>query len=107
MELRTITDSDDLVRQCYAYYSDLRREMDQWFFKITDYADELLDFSGVVEWPERIRSMQTNWIGRSEGVEISFDISDYGLAETEIKACLLYTSPSPRDRTRSRMPSSA
>ena len=30
MELRTITDSDDLVRQCYAYYSDLRREMDQW-----------------------------------------------------------------------------
>ena len=64
----------------------VRREMDQWFFKITDYADELLDFSGVVEWPERIRSMQTNWIGRSEGVEISFDISDYGLAETEIKA---------------------
>tara|TARA_A100001037_G_scaffold69872_2_gene62443 strand:+ start:64336 stop:66807 length:2472 start_codon:yes stop_codon:yes gene_type:complete len=64
----------------------IRREMDQWFFKITDYAEELLDFSGVIEWPERIKTMQTNWIGRSEGVEISFDISSYGLEEAEIKA---------------------
>ena len=62
----------------------IRREMDQWFFRITDYADELLDFSGVVDWPERIRTMQTNWIGRSEGVDISFDISEYGLDEREI-----------------------
>ena len=57
----------------------IRREMDQWFFKITDYADELLDFSGVVDWPERIKTMQTNWIGRSVGVDIAFDISEYGL----------------------------
>ena len=62
----------------------IRREMDQWFFRITDYADELLDFSGVVDWPERIKTMQTNWIGRSEGVDISFDISEYGLDEREI-----------------------
>ncbi len=62
----------------------IRREMDQWFFRITDYADELLDFSGVVDWPERIKTMQTNWIGRSEGVDISFDISEYGLEEREI-----------------------
>ncbi len=62
----------------------VRRQMDQWFFKITDYADELLDFSGVVDWPERIKTMQTNWIGRSEGVDISFDISEYGLDEREI-----------------------
>ena len=62
----------------------IRREMDQWFFRITDYADELLDFSGVVDWPERIMTMQTNWIGRSEGVDISFDISEYGLDEREI-----------------------
>ena len=62
----------------------IRREMDQWFFRITDYADELLDFSGVVDWPERIRTMQTNWIGRSEGVDISFDISEYGLDERDI-----------------------
>ena len=62
----------------------IRREMDQWFFRITDYADELLDFSGVVDWPERIKTMQTNWIGRSEGVDISFDISEYGLDEQNI-----------------------
>ena len=63
----------------------IRREMDQWFFKITDYADELLDFSAVVDWPERIKTMQTNWIGRSEGVDISFDISEHGLDEREIR----------------------
>lgn len=51
-----------------------RRQMNQWFLKITDYADELLDFSQVVDWPERIRTMQTNWIGRSEGVTIGFCI---------------------------------
>ena len=62
----------------------VRRQMAQWFLKITDYADELLDFSGVIDWPERIKTMQTNWIGRSEGVEISFDISKYGLDEREI-----------------------
>jgi leucyl-tRNA synthetase len=49
----------------------IKKELNQWFFKITDYADELLDFSGI-EWPERIRTMQTNWIGRSEGAEVKF-----------------------------------
>ncbi|MBM3939624.1 MAG: leucine--tRNA ligase [SAR202 cluster bacterium] len=63
----------------------IRREMEQWFFKITAYADELLDFSGLIEWPERIKTMQANWIGRSEGVETSFDISEYGLADRDIR----------------------
>ena len=63
----------------------VRRQMAQWFLKITDYADELLDFSGVIDWPERIKTMQTNWIGRSEGVDISFDIAEYGLDEREIR----------------------
>ena len=48
-----------------------KRDLDQWYFKITQYADELLDFSGV-EWPERIMTMQRNWIGRSEGAEVQF-----------------------------------
>jgi len=48
-----------------------RRLMPQWHFKITDYADELLDFSGL-EWPEKVKTMQTNWIGRSEGAEVDF-----------------------------------
>ena len=50
-----------------------RRELEQWFFRITKYADELLDFSGI-DWPQRIKTMQTNWIGRSEGAEIAFPL---------------------------------
>ena len=61
-----------------------RRDLEQWFLRITDYADRLLDFSGLVDWPEKILTMQRNWIGRSEGVEISFDISQLGLDEREI-----------------------
>jgi leucyl-tRNA synthetase len=48
-----------------------RRLMPQWHFKITAYAEELLDFTGL-DWPERVRVMQTNWIGRSEGAEVVF-----------------------------------
>ncbi|MBI2165691.1 MAG: leucine--tRNA ligase [Chloroflexi bacterium] len=62
-----------------------RRELDQWFLRITRYAEELLDFSGLMDWPQRIITMQRNWIGRSEGVEVGFDISHYGLDEREIR----------------------
>ncbi|MBI2763343.1 MAG: leucine--tRNA ligase [Chloroflexi bacterium] len=48
-----------------------KRDLDQWWLRITKYADELLDFSGI-QWPDPIRIMQTNWIGRSEGGEIVF-----------------------------------
>ena len=48
-----------------------KRDLAQWFLRITKYADELLDFDGL-DWPEPIRIMQTNWIGRSEGAEIVF-----------------------------------
>jgi leucyl-tRNA synthetase len=48
-----------------------KRDLEQWFLRITKYADELLDFSGI-EWPEPVRMMQTNWIGRSEGAEVVF-----------------------------------
>ncbi|MFN3975382.1 MAG: leucine--tRNA ligase [Dehalococcoidia bacterium] len=62
-----------------------RREMEQWFLRITRYAEELLDFSGLVEWPERIITMQRNWIGRSEGVEVGFSIAHLGIPEKEIR----------------------
>jgi len=61
-----------------------RRDLEQWFLRITDYAEQLLDFNGLTEWPQNILTMQHNWIGRSEGVEISFDISSYGLDDKEI-----------------------
>ena len=48
-----------------------KRELAQWYLGITDYADELLDFSGI-DWPEPIKTMQTNWIGRSTGAEVVF-----------------------------------
>ncbi len=53
-----------------------RRNLEQWFFKITDYAEELLNELDNLEWPERVKTMQRNWIGRSEGVE--FDLAFAG-----------------------------
>ncbi len=52
-----------------------RREISQWFLKITQYADELLECLQTLEgWPEQVRVMQQNWIGRSEGLQFSFDV---------------------------------
>ncbi|HHS98326.1 MAG TPA: leucine--tRNA ligase [Chloroflexi bacterium] len=49
----------------------IKKELEQWFFKTTAYAEELLDFSQI-DWPERVVTMQTNWIGRSEGANVTF-----------------------------------
>ncbi len=49
-----------------------KRDLEQWFLRTTAYADELLDFTGL-DWPEPVKTMQTNWIGRSEGAEIDFE----------------------------------
>ena len=52
-----------------------QKEIPQWFIKITDYADELLkDLDQLDGWPEQVKTMQRNWIGRSEGVEMEFAI---------------------------------
>ncbi len=50
------------------------RYLEQWFFKITAYADELLEALDGLEWPERVKVMQRNWIGRSEGAEIDLEV---------------------------------
>ena len=52
-----------------------KKKMKQWFFKITEYADELLDEIDNLEWPEKIKTMQKNWIGRSSGAEIEFPLA--------------------------------
>ncbi len=51
-----------------------QKELSQWFIKITDYAEKLLDFSGIKNWPERVMTMQKNWIGKSYGCEVRFSI---------------------------------
>ncbi len=49
----------------------IKKDLVQWFFRTTHYAEELLDFAGI-DWPERVRTLQTNWIGRSEGASVRF-----------------------------------
>jgi leucyl-tRNA synthetase len=61
-----------------------RKDREQWFFRITRYAEELLDHS-LIQWPERIKTMQKNWIGRSQGVEISFGLDYPGVEEKEVR----------------------
>ncbi|MBQ9018382.1 leucine--tRNA ligase [Candidatus Saccharibacteria bacterium] len=53
-----------------------KKKMKQWFFKITEYADELLDDIDSLDWPDKIKTMQKNWIGRSTGAEIDFHITN-------------------------------
>ncbi len=54
-----------------------RRELEQWFFRITSYADELLEAIDTLDWPERVKTMQRNWIGRSAGVEFELPVEGH------------------------------
>ncbi|BEV02599.1 leucine--tRNA ligase [Novosphingobium olei] len=59
-----------------------KRKLNQWFLKITDFADELLEgLSTLDKWPEKVRTMQENWIGKSQGLQFRFDLSDGGSVE--------------------------
>src|SRR5256886_13509049 len=56
-----------------------KRDLEQWFFRITDYADRLLDDLALLpHWPEKVKLMQTNWIGRSHGVEVDLPVPEPG-----------------------------
>lgn len=68
---------DGLCERCYTQVE--KKALEQWYFKITDYAQELLDY--LVEmpgWPDKVKTMQENWIGRSEGAEIYFTVEKTG-----------------------------
>jgi len=55
------------------------RQLEQWFFRITNYADRLLDDLDTIEWPQHVKTMQRNWIGRSEGAEVTFACPELGV----------------------------
>ncbi|MBD3679551.1 MAG: leucine--tRNA ligase [Rhodobacteraceae bacterium] len=62
-----------------------RRELTQWFFKISDFAEELLDsLDGLDDWPDKVKTMQRNWIGKSRGLQFSFDAVQDGIDPIEV-----------------------
>ncbi|HEY5275364.1 MAG TPA: leucine--tRNA ligase [Coriobacteriia bacterium] len=71
-----------------------KRELEQWFLKITEYAQELLDdLDTLTGWPERVKAMQANWIGRSEGAEVEFTLCDTAGEPTEQRITVFTTRP--------------
>jgi len=75
--------------KCWRCDSPVRqKDLEQWFFKITEYAEQLLDYSGIIDWPERVKLMQHHWIGKSTGSEVDFpleNINDAGSHSPVIK----------------------
>ena len=57
-----------------------KKDLTQWFFKITSYADELLEKLDGLDWPEKTVAMQKNWIGKSTGAEVTFKVKDSDLS---------------------------
>ena len=71
-----------------------KRELEQWFLKITKYAQELLDdLDTLTGWPERVKAMQANWIGRSEGAEVEFTLCDAAGEPTDRRITVFTTRP--------------
>jgi leucyl-tRNA synthetase len=76
---QTVLANEQVVNGCCWRHPDVpveKRDLEQWFLRITEYADRLLDDLSMLErWPEKVRVMQANWIGRSQGVEVDFPIA--------------------------------
>jgi leucyl-tRNA synthetase len=70
-------DADGHCERCGAVVE--VKQLEQWFLRITDYAERLLNDLDVIEWPEHVKTMQRNWIGRSEGAEVTFRCEDVGI----------------------------
>lgn len=67
--------------------------MRQWMLKITAYADRLLEDLDGLDWPESVKEMQRNWIGRSEGAEMQFSVLDIDGRERDVKITVYTTRP--------------
>jgi len=73
-ELKTVLANEEVEEKIAAGHTVVRRPLRQWVLKITAYADRLLSDLDELEWPENVKQMQRNWIGRSEGVNIDFEL---------------------------------
>jgi leucyl-tRNA synthetase len=70
-------DADGRCERCGALVE--VKQLEQWFLRITDYAERLLSDLDAIEWPEHVKTMQRNWIGRSEGAEVTFRCEQIGI----------------------------
>jgi len=81
-ECATVLANEQVVDGCCWRHEETpveQRDLEQWFLRITNYAEELLnDLDKLDGWPEKVRTMQRNWIGRSEGAQVDFEIADSG-----------------------------
>lgn len=77
-ECKTVLANEQVIEgRCERCESEVtKKDLKQWFFKITDYADKLLEGHARIQWPEKTLTMQKNWIGRSEGAQIEFPVAD-------------------------------
>jgi leucyl-tRNA synthetase len=76
---KTVLANEQVVNGCCWRHEDTpvtKKLLPQWFFKITDYADQLAADLDTIDWPEGIKAMQRNWIGRSVGAEVDFAVVD-------------------------------
>ena len=84
-ECATVLANEQVIDGCCWRHEDTKvemRDLEQWFLRITAYAQELLDGLNKLEgWPEKVRTMQRNWIGRSEGTEVDFFLEEHGARE--------------------------
>jgi leucyl-tRNA synthetase len=94
-ELGTVLANEEVVdgKSELGGFPVVRRPMRQWMLRITAYAERLLKEIEELDWPEGIKSLQRNWIGRSEGAEIDFEIADRGLRSAESKIRVFTTRP--------------
>lgn len=80
-ELGTVLANEEVPEQLEKGYTVVRKAMKQWKLRITKYAQRLLEDLDNLKWPDNIKKLQTNWIGRSEGAVIKFKIKSEGLKE--------------------------
>lgn len=76
---KTVLANEQVINGCCWRHEDtpvIKKLLNQWFFKITDYADQLLEGIDDLDWPEKIKTMQRNWIGKSKGAEITFKLAE-------------------------------